>query len=52
MTAALKTVFGIVTLFVGLAIVSVLLAKHSNAPKFIQNISSAIALSINAATGK
>jgi len=46
-----KTIFAIITLFVVLAIISVMLHKGGNAPKFIQNISSAIALSIQAATG-
>ena len=45
-----KTVFGAATLFVVLAIVAVFLAKGGNAPKLIQNISSAIAASIQAAT--
>lgn len=50
MDAPTKTVFGVATIFVVLAIVAVFVAKGGNAPKLVQNISSAIAASIQAAT--
>jgi hypothetical protein len=47
---AVRTIFAVITAFVGLAILSVILSKKGNAPALLQNISSGVAQDINAAT--
>lgn len=51
MDGVVKTGFSIVTAFVVLAILAVILSKKSHTLGLVQNISSAIAQSIGAATG-
>lgn len=46
---AVRTIFAVITAFVGLAILSVILSKKGNAPALIQNLSSGVAQDINAA---
>lgn len=46
---AVRTIFAVVTAFVGLAILSVILSSKSNAPALLQNFSSGVAQDINAA---
>lgn len=47
---AIRTIFAVITAFVGLAILSVILSKKGNAPALIQNLSSGVAQDLNAAT--
>lgn len=46
---AIRTIFAVVTAFVGLAILALILSNKSNTPKLLQNFSSGVAQDINSA---